>query len=106
MTVSPLHVVAHILAPDVPPEDWAEGDFHYSESPKPCFCGNKELRVVETIPTTGRCLRRVAVHCPKCGAIGQDTVHHKVHAIRRWNWHGDQRHTELAEIIQFQPAIS
>lgn len=94
-------VIARIIAPEKPPEDWADGDFYFSESPKPCACGNRELEIVETLASGRHGSQRVAVHCPKCHALGQDTVHGKTHAIRRFNWHGDQRHSELAEIIQF-----
>lgn len=102
MIVAPLSVIAHVLAPDAPPEDWANGDFHFSESPKPCVCGNHELHVVETQPRGVRGdPQRVAVHCSKCHAVGQDTVHGKANACRRWNWYGDQRNQATADIIPF-----
>lgn len=85
-------LVEKLTCPPAPPEDWAEGEWIYSTSPRPCpTCKMTELHLIETVPAMFSFRPRVAVRCPKCGAIGQDTLHGKDHACRRWNWHGDQR---------------
>lgn len=83
-------VVLQRLVSPSPPQDEPH-DWYFSDEPKPCDCGSLELTVIEVVPAMMRYPRRVSVRCPKCGAIGQDTCHGAAHAIRRWNWHGDQR---------------
>ena len=85
--------IARLVSPPAPPEKWTGGEWHYSSSPKPCACGNRELELIETVPAMMNYPRRVSVRCPKCGAIGEDTCHGQEHACRRWNWYGDQRTT-------------
>ena len=77
-----------MVSPSSPPG----GDWLYSDEPKPCECGNRNLDVTETVPSMMREPRRVAIRCPQCGAIWQDTCHGATHTARRWNWYGDQRH--------------
>lgn len=99
----PRQVVEFAIAANM---TWTEEkDHEYDHGPRPCACGSATFSLIKTadpIMQEGKQVypQRVALRCDGCGIIGQDTCHGKDHAIRRWNWYGEDLEFIPDECVQ------